>query len=302
MKKLLILMILFPLVAFGQTVPHWTQIQSDPFAIATDVKIEGDLTGVNASFSGDVLSGGVELMKNDGSNAVDTYSPFSYPVGAVAQWTARGSNSTSILSTGGVIDTSGNGYHATAGAGTTIEVDPIKGQVFNLNTSAITINNAALQSSTAISYSVWYKHTEANSTGTGYIMSSGRDSPRDGFNVAIVNGTIRLHYGNDGVGGANYLDTGFTPTEGVWCHIVATFDNVSGAKVYINRELKAQSTNTSLGFNQTTNTAVGRMAFTSLLHTQGPVAIPKIFHRVLNQKEINALFSFPVQDFVKVDE
>ena len=40
--------------------------------VGGDVDIGGDLTGVNASFTGDVSAGGVELMKNDGSNALAT--------------------------------------------------------------------------------------------------------------------------------------------------------------------------------------------------------------------------------------
>ena len=76
MKKLLILMILFPLVCFGQTRPHWSQVRTDndgvnlkEYLTQGDLELAGDLTGVNASFTGDVSAGGVELMKYDGSNA-----------------------------------------------------------------------------------------------------------------------------------------------------------------------------------------------------------------------------------------
>ena len=75
MKKLLILMILFPLVCFGQTRPHWSQIEGTSVVMNTDgsnssdtvtlenLELTGNLLGVEANFTGDVSVGGVELMK-----------------------------------------------------------------------------------------------------------------------------------------------------------------------------------------------------------------------------------------------
>lgn len=56
-------------------------------AFPGDADIGGDLTGVNASFSGAVEAGGVELMKNDGSNA-ETSVSLGFPQKEIVNLTA----------------------------------------------------------------------------------------------------------------------------------------------------------------------------------------------------------------------
>ena len=72
MKKLLILMILFPLVCFGQARPHWLQIQGKPMLDVRDFGAKGDgATDDTAAFQAALDVGG-EILIPEGTFVVSS--------------------------------------------------------------------------------------------------------------------------------------------------------------------------------------------------------------------------------------
>lgn len=133
-------------------------------------------------------------------------------------------------------------------------------------------------------WACWFKNTTAN-TSSQFILSQGRDYSQFGFNIIIVNGSLRILYGT------STTLTVATCSANTWYHIAVTVDN-SGIKAYLNGVLKATGTYVAPNYTQSSSRfVIGKMSYsysttTNYFPFYGQVCDVRIYNHVISMREL----------------
>lgn len=185
-----------------------------------------------------------------------------------------------------VINTEGiNGLNLDAMSfnGTTAFVDTGNKSEFNFGTKSFSI---ACWTKTDFLTSDWIfgKWDSTNtSTGIGYGLSTNKGGSARLLNFNVWDGssnkTLVVVLGLD------------ASVENKWVHVVGTYNSATNiAKIYINGELKGQSSNASIGSTNNSNSLyIGR---NSASHYKGSISLCRLYNRVLTQSTTNKLYRF----------
>ena len=209
------------------------------------------------------------------------------PTGAILTLNAKGLDTESIKTAGGVIDGSGFGHHGQAFGGVTV-LDGGEGFGFDGVNGYVTFPN--LTYGDGVTYVFTVKMPSALSA---YQVIIERRSLRSGQNgwIAITNtGQVRALMSNRSVTGV-YDVNSTVLSNNTWVHVAVAIENGS-AKIYLNGELNAQDNTATLVSNMTLPLRVGAN-FNGGEPLCGSLSDVRIYPRALSATEVKSMYMLP---------
>ena len=214
---------------------------------------------------------------------------FNSDSGLVGYWKLDGNSSDSK-----------NGYNGTDTAITYGNQYGVFGQgaSFNGSSSLITISdNASLKPSGAYTISQWVKINGKPTSGNYYLFNSFVTSPSSmGILTLIQQNTGFFALDSYTSGTEYYLLSTTNVCDGIWHHIVATYDGsgATGAKVYVDGILEKTSTSwATQNYNTTNYVRIGAFynGSTNLGYFNGNIDEVALFNRALGAIEVQELYA-----------
>ncbi len=193
---------------------------------------------------------------------------------------------TSRQKSGGLLDTSGFSHHGVITNGPTYDTDGGGCLVFDGSNDGIQINEVSNLGPPMHTISAWVKSSNYNQD--GFIFEKTTNGSVNTQWSLFFNGSNNFYYRTMGTSNTDLVlaPTSSYFTNGLWYHVVATYDG--GTKnVYVNGSLAAsQSCQGSLGSNNTGPAFIGIYGSFVGYPFNGKIAKVQVYDRALNVTEV----------------
>lgn len=194
-------------------------------------------------------------------------------------------------------DLAKNLYTASLISNVSYSVDPVAGPVFEFSASRNSQVFVEARSSGSVTGSytaeAWYKTPPIQSVRQSTVLSRGNDGAGLGWSVLITHSSSSFVFATntsspttvDNVATYALSAPNLVPTSS-WYHVVGTWNAGSSVSVYVNGDLKQQTTVTATNLRTSTvGWSLGRVS-TSRDNCTGSIAVARVYDRVLSAAEI----------------